>query len=103
MRDPSPERPPDPNIHLTTVFRSGDPAQIAVAKSLLEGEQIEYLVRGDALQDLFGYGRIALGYSIVTGPAEFVVREEDAERARELLQGLATAAPADASRESDDA
>lgn len=85
-----PEPPPDPAIQLTTVFASGDPALIAVAKSLLDAEQIDYLVRGDGVQDLFGWGRMGAGYNIVTGPAQFVVREEDAQRVRELLRDLST-------------
>lgn len=59
-----------------------------MVKSLLESEGIEYLVRSEGVQDLFGWGRLALGYSIVTGPAEFVVRRDDAARARELLRDL---------------
>ena len=72
------------------MFASGDPALIAVAKSLLDAEQIDYIVRGDGLQDLFGWGRVGAGYNIVTGPAQFVVREEDAQRVRELLRDLST-------------
>lgn len=88
--------PADPSIQLTTVFASGDPALIAVAKSLLEAEQIDYLVRGEGVQDLFGWGRVGAGYNIVTGPAQFVVREEDAQRARELLREVtASDAPAE--------
>jgi hypothetical protein len=39
------------------------------------------------LQDLAGLGRIT-GFSYVFGPAEFWVRAEDADRARELLNDL---------------
>jgi len=91
--DNSPGPPPDPDIRLTPVFRAGDPAVIALAKSLLDGEGIEYLVRAEALQDLFGWGRTGVGFSIVAGPAEFVVREDDADRARELLRDLMTSGP----------
>jgi hypothetical protein len=87
--DPGP--PADPTIELTPVFSSGDPALIALAKSLLEGEGIDYLVRGEGVQDLFGGGRIGAGFNIVTGPAQFVVREDDAQRARELLGDLSAA------------
>jgi hypothetical protein len=80
--------PPDPNIELVAVFRSGDQGQIVVAKSLLEAEGIEYLVRSEGLQDLFGWGRLAIGFSNVVGPAEFLVRKEDGDRARELLRDL---------------
>ena len=83
-----PGLPPDPTIRLTSVFRTGDPALIALAKSLLDSEGIEYLVRSEGVQDLFGGGRIGAGFNIVTGPAEFVVREDDVEKARELFRDL---------------
>lgn len=93
----APSGPPaDPTIQLTTVFASGDPALIALAKSLLDAEEIDYLVRGEGVQDLFGWGRVGAGYNIVTGPAQFVVRLEDAQRATELLRDLtASDAPAE--------
>ena len=87
--------PPDPDIQLVAVFRTGDAGLIPLVKSLLDSEGIEYLVRGEAVQDLFGSGRVGSGYNIVTGPAEFVVREPDAGRARELLRELAASAPSD--------
>ena len=86
-RLPGPE--PTPDVELVRVLTTSDAGLIAVAKSLLEGEEIDYFVRGDGLQDLFGLGRIA-GFSFGMGPAEVWVREDDADRARELLQGLAT-------------
>jgi hypothetical protein len=33
------------------------------------------------------------GYNFAMGPAEILVREDDADRARELLQGLAEVPP----------
>ena len=92
----------DPTITLTTVLRTGDPAVIALAQSLLEGEGIEFLVRGEGLQDLFGWGRVGAGYNILTGPAEFAVRSDDAERARQLLHDLVTPGRIDDLRESED-
>jgi hypothetical protein len=76
-------------VELVTVLRTGDAGLIPLAKSLLEGEGIEYLVRGEHVQDLFGIGRMG-GYNYVTGPTEFLVHAEDAERARTLLDGLTT-------------
>jgi hypothetical protein len=80
--------PPQPDIELVAVFRTGDESKILVAKSLLEAEGIEYLVRGEGIQDLFGWGRLAIGFSNVVGPAEFVVRKDDENRARDLLRDL---------------
>jgi hypothetical protein len=88
MAEVAVRRAPDPDIELVPVFQSGDEGQILVAKSLLDAEGIEYLVRGDGLQDLFGVGRLAFGFNNIVGPAEFVVRKEDEARARELLREL---------------
>jgi Putative prokaryotic signal transducing protein len=85
---PGPE--PTPDAELVPVFATGDPGLIAIARSLLDGEKIDYFVRGEGLQDLFGLGR-ATSYSFAMGPAEFWVRDEDAENARALLQDLIAA------------
>jgi hypothetical protein len=90
--DPAVQDPPgDPTIRLTTVFSAGDPALIALAKSLLDSEEIDYVVRGEGVQDLFGWGRVGSGFNVITGPARFEVREEDGPRARELLRDLTAA------------
>ncbi len=91
-RLPAPE--PTPDAELVPVLRTGDAGLVPLAKSMLEAEGIEYLVRGEGLQDLFGAGRVG-GYNFVVGPAEFLVRAEDGERAKALLEGL-TADPPDA-------
>ncbi len=69
---------------LVRVLTTGDAGIIAVAKSLLDEEQIEYIVQNESLQELFGLN--------VTKPAEFLVRSEAAERARDLLADLRAAA-----------
>jgi hypothetical protein len=84
-RLPGPE--PTPDVELVPVFATGDAGIIAIAKSLLEAEEIDYFVRGDGLQDLFGLGRMT-GFNFAMGPAEFLVRSDDADRVRELLDGL---------------
>jgi hypothetical protein len=81
---------PTPDAELVRVLATGDMGLIAIAKSLLDGEKIDYYVRGDGLQDLFGVGRMT-SYSFAMGPAEFWVREQDAENARALLQDLIAA------------
>ena len=82
---------PVPDAELVRVFVTGDMGLIAIANSLLEGEKIDFFVRGDGLQDLFGLGRTT-GYNFAMGPAEFWVRQEDAENARGLLQDLIASA-----------
>lgn len=77
----------DPDIELITVFETADPALVAVAKSLLDSAEIEFLARGEGVQDLVGGGRVG-HVNLATGPVQFQVREEDAEEARTLLSEL---------------
>lgn len=79
---------PDPDVELVPVFTCGDAGTMLVAKSVLDSAGIEYLVKGEGTQDLFGWGRLGAGYNVIVGPAEFMVRAEDAARARELLEEL---------------
>src|SRR5437868_9389955 len=84
-RLPGPE--PAPDVELVRVLATSDAGIIAVAKSLLEAEEIEYFLLGDGLQDLFAMGRLT-GFNIAIGPAEFWVRSEDAARAHDVLGDL---------------
>jgi len=86
-RLPGPE--PTPDVELAPVFAAGSAALVAIAKSLLEGEKIEYMVRGETVQNLVGIGQ-STGFSYAMGPVEFWVREDDAARARMLLADLRT-------------
>ena len=81
-------QPGDHDVHLVTVFESGDPALIALARSLLDSAGIPFVTRGEGIQDLFGWGRMPGGFSVVAGPVTFQVDEEDVEEARALLEDL---------------
>lgn len=73
---------------LVTIFETGDPAFVALAKSVLDSAGIEFASKGEALQDLFGVGRFPGGTNLVTGPVAFQVRPEDVDRAKSLLSEL---------------
>lgn len=72
---------------MITAFSTGDLAELAVAKLLLEAEGIPYVVQGEGVQNLFGLGT-AFGYNPITGPMELRVADEDADLAREALEEL---------------
>ena len=101
--DRRPGPAPAPHVKLVRVFVSVNGGLTGVAKSLLEGEQIAYLERGERLQDLFGWGRFGTGYNYIVGPAEFWVCEDDAENARARLEGLGEPAPQNAASSDDEA
>lgn len=69
-----------PPPELVTVFESGNPALLALAKSLLEGAGIPYLVKGGEFQDVFTLP--------LTAPIQLQVEPERAEEAAELLREL---------------
>lgn len=83
------EAPGEPEfIEFVTVFRSGNPALLAMAKSILEDAGIEFIATGEALQDLFAWGRMGTGFNPIVGPAQIKVPQEDEEEALELLKQL---------------
>ena len=75
-------------VEFVTVYRSGNPALLALAKSILDDAGIQYAVRGEGLQDLFAWGRIGIGFNPLVGPAEIQVDKEDREEAIEILKQL---------------
>jgi hypothetical protein len=71
------------DVEFVCVLATGDAGVVAVAKSLLEGEEIDYFVKGEN-QEMAGL----IGFNFAMGPAEFWVRADDGERARALLEDL---------------
>jgi len=74
--------------HWQCVLSSGDILTLGLAKSILEGAAVPYVVEGETLQDLVKPGRIGLGFNQVAGPAELCVPGEQVEEAVELLRHL---------------
>jgi hypothetical protein len=66
------------------VLETRNPATLAVAKSILDGAEIFYIVKGENLQNL-GMGQVGLRFSPAVGPVQILVRSEDVSTARELL------------------
>ena len=78
-----------PDLRLVKIYEGGNAAVLPLVGSLLRDAGIEFMTRGEALQDLFALGRFGTGGgSNVIGPVEFWVREEDEAAARELLAGV---------------
>jgi hypothetical protein len=73
---------------LVTIFQTSDAVILAMVKTVLDGEDIRFVAQGEGLQDWIGMGRFPSGYNAVTGPVRIQVEVEDAERAREALEGI---------------
>lgn len=98
--DPAISNAPDADLRMVCVVQTADEGLASLVKSIFDGDNIRYLVRGEGLQDLLGWGRIVGGFNFVVGPAEFLVHEEDADRARLLLTDVTDAT--EESRDPDD-
>jgi hypothetical protein len=77
---------------LVAVFSSVDKAAIAVAKMVLDGAGIEYMVQNEKIADLFGYGMLGSGFEPV-GSVLIQVAEKNAETAGELLREVTRIRP----------
>jgi hypothetical protein len=69
----------EPN--LVKAFETGNPALIPIVQSLLEDAKIECVIKNPRDYDVFNTNPLL-------GPAEFWVREDEADAARELLDDL---------------
>lgn len=86
--DPPPPPAPPPEESLVKVYETGNAAIIPLIESVFQNAEIEYLAKGEGIQDLFGWGRLGTNLNYVIGPVEFYVNEEDADDALELVQTL---------------
>jgi putative signal transducing protein len=76
---------------LVTVFETGNPIALALAKGALEAEGIPFVIQGEGLQDLIGLGRFPGGFNVAAGPVKIHVDIRDAELARDVLADLENA------------
>jgi L-cysteine desulfidase len=76
------------NSYAVTVFESGHEGLIALAKSMLDEANIEYVVKGEGVENLLGVGVMGTGYNPITGAVQIQVLENNAEQARLLLKDL---------------
>jgi hypothetical protein len=72
---------------MINVYATSDLLKFEIAKSILSGSGIKFIVSGERLQDIIGAGRIG-GFNILTGPAQLAVPDDQAKSARELLADL---------------
>ncbi len=87
--------------NLVTVYEAGNLAILSFAKSILESGGIDYYCKGEGIQDLFGAGRLGTGYNPVLGPVQIQVAEEDAEKAKEILDQIEESQPVNSEAEDD--
>ena len=69
-------------IPVKEVLRAG---LVPFVESLLQSADIRFFIKGERVQDFFGWGRFGTGFSIITGPPVVYVEPAKADEARELL------------------
>ena len=85
--------PQEPSVELVKVYECGNAAIIPLVESLLADAGIEFMTKGEPIQNLFGWGTFASKLNYVIGPVEFYVREDAAEDARAIINSMAPIAP----------
>ena len=86
---PSPPLDPPP-LQIVTVLATGDPVRLEMAKSLLDSAGVDYWVKGEGLQDLFGGGRMGAGFNLALGPMLLQVNATDESDATAILAEVPT-------------
>ncbi|PYQ62834.1 MAG: hypothetical protein DMF53_12100 [Acidobacteria bacterium] len=77
-----------PDTGLVTVLETDDPAELALAESLLQEAGIPFVKRGDYLHNQFVFGALGLGFNDVAGAVVIQVAEEHAEAADQALEEI---------------
>ena len=80
------DEPPHPNGPLVQVYRTADSSLLPVIESVLMGAGIDFLVQGEEGHGLFPLGAIGGGPDQRFLGAIVKVREDDAEKARKVLE-----------------
>ena len=75
---------PDPNIELVPILVARDQTQLILIEEALDLAKIQYLAKGDQIQDLFGFGRLTV-VNPISGPVEIYVTSTDADAARKAV------------------
>lgn len=81
---------------VVTVFSTGSVALLAYAKSVLDGDGLVYIVKGEYIHHTFGPARWGGSLAFLLGPMEIQVALEDESRARELLEDVTESSADDA-------
>ena len=84
------EPDPAPEARFEPVFECTDPSEVAIVKSLLESEGIGYVTSGEEQFDAFRGSLSPFRFHPAAGKVRFLVPENQAESAREILTELDT-------------
>lgn len=77
---------PEVEIEMVCVLRTADEGLASLVKSMFDGDAIRYVVRGEGLQDLLGWGRVG-GFNYLVGRPSFsFIKTTPTGRARSCRQ-----------------
>jgi len=81
--------PPEPDLPLVKAYELGNAAIIPAYESLMMNDAgIDYLAKGEGIQDLFGCGRFGSNLNDLIGPVEFYGLADAADEGRDLARGI---------------
>ena len=70
------------------VMELPDPGALAIAKSLLQEAGVDFFIKNEETQALFGWGQLGTGYNVIIGPPVVMVDSSRVDEVRELLAPL---------------
>ncbi len=70
---------------LVTIFTPADEPELLIIKSLLDGADIQYLIKNEKVKSLFGLGKIGGDFNLSMGPVSIQVNQEDVDQAKQIL------------------
>ena len=82
------EKCPEDASDLIEIADIHDPAMLPVVASVLEQAGIEFFIRNEKTQNLFGLGQIGGGYNLITGAPTLLVAASKLQEAKDLLEPL---------------
>lgn len=73
------------SLQWVPIYETGNPGLLSVIKSLLDGNNIRYYIRGEDTQHLLTFG---IGFNPISRMAKVMVLKGDVEKAEEILSLL---------------
>jgi putative signal transducing protein len=70
------------------VMELPDPGALAIAKSLLQEAGVDFFIKNEETQALFGWGQLGTGYNVIIGPPVVMVDSSRVDEVRDLLAPL---------------
>ena len=87
IQEEIPKKEPNPIAENVTIYETSSLTELALIKSALENQNIQFNARGEDVQNLFAAG-LTGGYNPVTGGIKIDVEKSDVKKAIEIIKPI---------------